>query len=439
MRGAGLVDSDGSPHSAPDVLREPSTARPGRADLVAIVGLVVFPTLLYALPALFGRPLIPGDDLYQNYPLRVLAGDLLSHGHMPAWNPWIWSGTPLLGGFNAGALYPGTLLFAALNPLAAWVLNEIAVFAVCGVGLYLLFRNHRLVPLAAAIGAVSFTFAGFMQAHLVHFGLIQGMSWAPWLLLAIDHLAAGSTRRLGWWVVLGVSGGLVILSGEPRAMANVAVVVLVYGVFVLWRSPYRNQLLAAIGSAALFAFALGAVQLLPGLDFLAVSQRGHVGFSWYTVGSLRFSQLTLSVVPYLIGGYNDLRLLPSFAGRGSNLDEITGYVGLLALVVLFTIPFWIRAKYDARVCMGRDGRGRPAPGARRQHTPRKAARARSALRPPEAPEPEPRHRRSRSRGARCVLGRRGALGEAYVPTTSAQNPRANLRARYRRSSSSPSS
>ena len=84
---------------------------------------------------------------------------------MPAWNPWIWSGTPLLGGFNAGALYPGTLLFAALNPLAAWVLNEIAVFAVCGVGLYLLFRNHRLVPLAAAIGAVSFTFAGFMQAH----------------------------------------------------------------------------------------------------------------------------------------------------------------------------------------------------------------------------------------------------------------------------------
>lgn len=345
MRGAGLVESDDSPHSATTEPAEPGVHL-GRADRLAIGGLIAFPTLFYALPALLGRPFMPGDDYYQNYPLRVLAGQLLGGGHLPLWNGWIWSGTPLLGGFNAGALYPGTLLFAVLGPLAAWVVNEILVYAVCGVGLYLLFRNHRLVPLAAAIGAVSFTFAGAMQANLAHFGLVQGMSWVPWMLLAIDRLAARSGHQLEWWIVLGASGGLVILSGEPRAMADVAVIVLVYSAVVLWRGSYWKPLLVGLASAALLAIALGAVQLFPGLRFLDVSQRGHVGFSWYALGSLRFEELTLNFVPYLIGGYKDLHLLPDFAGHGSNLDEINAYVGLLPLVALFTFPFWKRAKYS---------------------------------------------------------------------------------------------
>ena len=98
---------------------------------------------------------MPGDDYYQNYPLRVLAGDLIGSGHVPLWNSMIWSGTPLLAGFNAGALYPGTFLFAFLDPILAWVLNEIVVYAVCATGVYLLLRHHRLVPLAAAVGAVA--------------------------------------------------------------------------------------------------------------------------------------------------------------------------------------------------------------------------------------------------------------------------------------------
>ncbi len=42
--------------------------------------------------------------------LRVFSGELLAQGHLPLWNPYIWSGSPLLGGLNAGSLYPFTLL-----------------------------------------------------------------------------------------------------------------------------------------------------------------------------------------------------------------------------------------------------------------------------------------------------------------------------------------
>jgi hypothetical protein len=59
------------------------------------------------LPALLGHPAIDGDNLIQNFPLRVLSGQQIASGHLPLFNPLANSGTPLLGGLNAGALYPG--------------------------------------------------------------------------------------------------------------------------------------------------------------------------------------------------------------------------------------------------------------------------------------------------------------------------------------------
>src|SRR5208283_5728772 len=67
-----------------------------RADKWAVALFVAIPLLMGIPPALVGRPLFPGsgtaDNLTQNYPLRVLSGELLRHGHLPLWDPYIWSG-----------------------------------------------------------------------------------------------------------------------------------------------------------------------------------------------------------------------------------------------------------------------------------------------------------------------------------------------------------
>ena len=161
-------------------------------------------------PALVGRPLFPGsgtaDNLTQNYPLRVLSGELLRHGRLPLWDPYIWSGTPLLAGWNAGSLYPGTWLFAILPAGAAWTIN------VASVSIDLRHRDARVpapARLLTARGA-----AGRLDVHLhgVHVrakpctsGLVQGMSFTPWMLLAVHELAtspepaSGPALDLRYW------------------------------------------------------------------------------------------------------------------------------------------------------------------------------------------------------------------------------------------------
>ena len=160
------------------------------------------PLVVFVLPALLGHPAVTGDNQIQNYPLRVLSGQMLRAGHLPLWDPWIWSGTPLLGGLNAGSLYPGTWLYAMLPGLVAWTVNLVFVYWVAAAGYTCSPVRTGFVPLASAIGAASFSFVGSMTAQIVHLGVVQGAAWIPWMVvgelrLALIFLPGTATRVEG--------------------------------------------------------------------------------------------------------------------------------------------------------------------------------------------------------------------------------------------------
>jgi len=282
------------------------------------------------------------DNLTQNYPLRVLSGELLRHGRLPLWDPYIWSGTPLLAGWNAGALYPGTWLFAVLPAAVAWTLNVISVFVVCGVGMHVFLRRLGCSPLASLLGALTFSFTGYMSGQAVHIGLVAGMSFTPWMLLAVHELGAApgpvSARR--WIALLGGCGGLVVLAGDPRAASNVAIVTVTYFLAVCWRSwragrRVNADLVVGVALAALLAVCLSAAQWLPGLSFLHESERAAVTFARFATGSLSWRDLTLLFVPFLVGGFGKLGL-PTYAGT-YNLPELSYAVGIMPLVATFAL------------------------------------------------------------------------------------------------------
>jgi hypothetical protein len=155
--------------------------------------MICVPTLLFAIPALLGHPAIDGDNLIQNFPLRVLSGRDIASGHLPLFNPLANSGTPLLGGLNAGALYPFTLLFAFLSPIVAWVVNLIVVYVIAATGMFALLRWHGMRTLASFAAAMSFSYSGAMIGQLVHLGVVQGFAFLPWEILILVSLLP--TRR----------------------------------------------------------------------------------------------------------------------------------------------------------------------------------------------------------------------------------------------------
>ncbi len=335
-------------------LRRWSTTPDGRAVAV----LVAIPLVVFVVPALAGYPAITGDNLIQNFPLRALSGTMLRHGQLPLWNSGIWSGSPLLGGLNAGSLYPGTFAFAVLPAVAAWVLNVLCVYWAGALGLYALLRQFALSPLASVLAAATYAFSGAMLGQLVHLPIVQGMGWIPLVILAQIRLSwavmgtgpvgaarSDATARSApwrWVALLGATIGLILLTGEPRSIAEAEIVCAVvlgwqvlrpFGGAVTLGARVRYLGWSALG--ALWGLALSAAQLLPGWSFIQASQRASETYSFFGTGSLHPQWSALLLVPDLFGGAGLLHQPVYF--NSYNLPEVTGYVGLLPLVALFTL------------------------------------------------------------------------------------------------------
>ncbi|MEI8051472.1 MAG: hypothetical protein WCI12_08560 [Actinomycetes bacterium] len=312
--------------------------------------LAVVPILFFAIPTIIGHPPIAQDNLIQNFPLRVLSGQILATGHLPTWNQYIFSGSPLLGALNAGSLYPLTGLFAFLPPLVAWFLNLAACYWAAAFGTYALARWLRASPRGALLGAISYTYLGAMIGQMVHLGVIQGQAWLPWVvlacLIAIDRLR-GTESDVGVvasiidarWPLLALVAlvGLEFLTGEPRAIADLEIVLLImvpYAVVVAGRSGLLRRFITAgvLLAASAWGVALSACQLLPGSAFIADSQRASLGYEFFGSGSLSLQRSVLLLIPDLNGGtglFHQPRFFVNY-----NLAEVTGYVGLLGLVAL---------------------------------------------------------------------------------------------------------
>ncbi|MGH9092698.1 MAG: hypothetical protein ACRDZR_15180, partial [Acidimicrobiales bacterium] len=310
-------------------------------DRWPVAVLVAVPLAAFVVPALLGHPAVAGDNAIQNFPLRALVGRDVAHGQLPLWDPYLWSGTPLLGGLNAGAAYPLTFAFAVLPPVAAWVAGLLVVYWAAGLGMYVLVRQLGARPAAALPAALTYAYAGAMAGQMVHLGVVQGMAWVPWLLLAEIRLAAAVLDRRGspwpWVALLAVTVGLVVLTGEPRVMVEVEVV---GAVAALWlvarRGPHgaRRRLalagLTVLGAA--WGAAIAAVQVVVGWGFINASQRADEPYRFFGSGSLRPAWTALLLVPDLFGGDGILHQ-PAYFFR-YNLAEVTGYVGLVPLVAV---------------------------------------------------------------------------------------------------------
>jgi hypothetical protein len=264
---------------------------------------------------------------------------MLRRGELPFWNQYIFSGTPLLAGFNAGAFYPLMGLFVILPDRVAWIATEVILFSLIAVGMYLFLRALALSTAACVLGAATFAFSGVVLSQVNHVDMTEGFASIPFMLLAVLHIVRDGRWR--WSVLLGVGFALVILGGAPEAMLDEALLVIAYAAVSAGFDRLRWwRVLTRCGAGAALALSLAAVQWLPGIAAIASSQRSGLGTSFAASGSFPPSYGLLSLVPYLYGGYGHLGEATFFSHY--NLPEVGIYVGILPIVALLSLwhPRW---------------------------------------------------------------------------------------------------
>ncbi len=309
--------------------------QPQWPDLVIVAALALLPFLF------FWRLVTPnpadtmniaaGDFAGQYYPLRAYAAQELAAGRLPLWNPYVYAGQPAMADIQSGALYPPQLAQIALLhalgrgfPLEALEWQAILHFSWAAVGAYLLGRrligasgrSARRARFAGLIVSLVFTYGGYLTGFPVQqLTILEVSAWLPWVLLAVDHLAARQADA--WRKVLpavawtGLSLGLALLPGHPQTWLYVLYTALA---FYAWRvftgrhearetSALRCGLRAAgfLALSFVLALALTAAQWLPSAEFIIHSSRADMSYEAVSFG-LPLHELVSLVYPGYLGG-----------------------------------------------------------------------------------------------------------------------------------------
>ncbi|MFN8178121.1 MAG: hypothetical protein U0167_09335 [bacterium] len=271
------------------------------------------------------------DTGMQNLAFRAWWFAQLRAGHFATWCPGMFAGYPLFAETQTGPLYPSTfVLFSLLPPTLAFSWSVALHFAFAGAGSFLLARRLGASTTAAILAGVAFELSGFLVTHVVHFNLLVGASWAPWVALLVLRAADG---RPGAALLLAAALACLLLGAHPYAVlmnTMLAGVVLVFRAGIV---PRRLGLaLVTLAAAATLGAALAAVQLLPARELIARTPRGAaVDWSFLTFGSFPPWGIPTLVAPDLYGTPVD----GTFWGGPdwSHFAETCAYCGVLGLAL----------------------------------------------------------------------------------------------------------
>src|SRR4030042_1214157 len=96
------------------------------------------------------------DPVTQFYPWNKYFEQSLFRGIIPLWNPYAYSGSPLLANYQTGFFCPYYIFYWFLPGSYSLQLKLLLQLMVAGIGMYLLSRQFKIRPMAALLGAILF-------------------------------------------------------------------------------------------------------------------------------------------------------------------------------------------------------------------------------------------------------------------------------------------
>ena len=98
------------------------------------------------------------DPVRQTYPWKNLVIEAEKSFKLPLWNPYNFSGSPLLANFQSGTFYPFNLLYFVLPFYLSWSLIIVIQPILAGIFMYLYLSNLKLRKEASVLGGIVFAF-----------------------------------------------------------------------------------------------------------------------------------------------------------------------------------------------------------------------------------------------------------------------------------------
>ena len=152
------------------------------------------------------------DVITQIYPWKWLVIDSFKTGNFPLWNPYAFSGTPLLANYQSAVLSPLNLLYFILPFVDAWSISIILQPLLASLFMFIYLKSIHRSDFASIIGALAFGFCGFITSWMMYGTLGYAILYLPLALFAIEKFY--QTKKWQYSALLAISIPLSLFSGH---------------------------------------------------------------------------------------------------------------------------------------------------------------------------------------------------------------------------------
>ena len=276
------------------------------------------------------------DVFSQLYPWRILSIEAFRHGQWPLWNPYSLSGTPLLANWQSAPFYPLNILLIVFGDVWGWTLLIVSQPVLSALFMYMYLKQIGIRVLGRLIGAVTFTFSGFMMTYMQYATTGHIVLWLPLQLFLIERFVR--TTKYKYLALYSLTFFPVLTGGFFQPALYVLGVSISYAVIRLFAVFHKKiHLLLPLLIFIVLGISAAAVQLIPTLELYKYSIRpfDH-NIAEYQYGILPLRNMITFLSPDFFGN----PATNNFWGF-LQYQETSGYFSVIAfiLVILAILRF----------------------------------------------------------------------------------------------------
>lgn len=275
------------------------------------------------------KEFIAADVVRQLFPWRDLAIEIFKNGQFPLWNPYAFSGYPLLANIQSAVFYPLNILFFIFESKAAWIIYILFQPILAFIFMYLYIRSLSLSKYAALFCGLSFGFIGYMAVWF-EWGVVgHSALWLPLILFGITKYFNNNSPK--FLVLSSVGLACSVLAGHIQTTTYVAIITLLYYSYCAFsiKNNFTKRLKTLFFGGWFIFLAVGitAIQIFPSLELLRLSARdAPQSLEIFHRFQLPYSHLVTIFAPDFFGN-------PGVGNAWkSNYAEFIGYFGIVALI-----------------------------------------------------------------------------------------------------------
>lgn len=216
------------------------------------------------------NPLIT-DPILQTYPWRFLVVGDLKNLEFPLWNPYSFSGQPLLANIQSASLQAINLLYLVMPFNIVWILGIAIAPFLTGVFTYLFLRSLKITRIASGFSSFVLPLSGFFIAWLTWGTVTTTAMWLPLILYCINKLEEKLSSR--YFLLLAFSSFQTVASGHWQTAFYAMFLSVIYLIFRSFHSK-SPQLFITVSLSLLLGVVTSSVQVIPSLEFINLSNRG---------------------------------------------------------------------------------------------------------------------------------------------------------------------